>query len=390
MENAILEYSRPEGKYSFHLLGLVHLPVSRRFMGCAFTQKIEKLSRMLLSKGHKVYLYGAEGSDAPCTEFIQTHTLNEIRDTWGEGDNRFELGYNWKGEGFRHDFNTKKTNLTQKFYKKVSEEIIKRKKDDHFLLLTQGVYQKPIADQVGIWLTIEPGIGYRGSFTNHKAFESAYLQNFTYGSKNPYQSINGNYYDRVIPNYFDAQDFPFVPKSEREDYFFFIGRLIDRKGIHTAIKVADYLGKKLFVAGQGDMKFNSRNVEHVGYVEPEERAKLLGHAQAVFVPTIYLEAFGGVHVEAMLTGTPPITTNFAVFNETIQNGINGYRCDTLYDFVKAGAEVHLLDNKLISEMAIKRFEMYNVMEQYQKWFDDLYQLYLSTCIEGEKGWHWLP
>jgi len=100
-------------KYTIHLLGLCHLPVSERYMGCAFTQKIVKLSKMLLDLGHKVILYGAESSDAPCSEFVQTHTLNDIKDTWGEGDNRFELGYDWETKGFKHDFNTLKTELTQ-------------------------------------------------------------------------------------------------------------------------------------------------------------------------------------------------------------------------------------------------------------------------------------
>jgi hypothetical protein len=65
-------------------------------MGCAFTQKIVKLSKMLLSLGHEVILYGAEGSDAPCTEFVQTHTLSEIRQEWGSGDNRFTAITEWQ------------------------------------------------------------------------------------------------------------------------------------------------------------------------------------------------------------------------------------------------------------------------------------------------------
>ena len=82
-------------KFRFHLLGLVYLPTSEKYMACAFTQKNVKLAKMLLAMGHEVFVYGAEGSDVPCTEFIQTHTLKEIRDTWGEGDNRFEIGYDW-------------------------------------------------------------------------------------------------------------------------------------------------------------------------------------------------------------------------------------------------------------------------------------------------------
>ena len=84
-------------------------------MGCAFTQKILNLIKMLKDLGHTVYFYGAEGSDVPADEFIQTHTLKDIRKEWGEGDNRFEIGYDWKVKNFKHDFNKTKTQTTLKF-----------------------------------------------------------------------------------------------------------------------------------------------------------------------------------------------------------------------------------------------------------------------------------
>jgi len=69
----------------FHIPALLHLPVSEKYTGCAYTQKILKFSKMMLSLGHEVFIYGAEGSDVPCTEFIQTHSLQDIRDTFGDG-----------------------------------------------------------------------------------------------------------------------------------------------------------------------------------------------------------------------------------------------------------------------------------------------------------------
>lgn len=371
--------------YRFHILGLAHLPVSRKYMGCAFTIKIHRLCEMLLSLGHEVYLYGAEGSDAECTEFIQTHTLRDIRQTWGDGDNRFEIGYNWQREGFRHDFNTQRTAVTQKYYQMAIKAINDRKRPDDFLLVMQGVYQQPIAEQVGLWLTCEPGIGYRGSYTRFRAFESAYLQNFTYGSEHPRQSINGNYYDRVIPNYFDANDFPFTP--DPDDYFLYIGRVIERKGVNTAIKATAAVNGRLIVAGQDvQVNLNHPHVEYVGYVGPEERARLMGKAKAVFVPTVYLEAFGGVNVEAQLCGTPVITTNFGVFPETVIDQVTGYRCNTLQDFVNAARWVGRLDRTAVRRHA-ERYLMSNVKYEFHQWFCDLHQLYRSAHEPGVKGWH---
>jgi glycosyltransferase involved in cell wall biosynthesis len=385
----VFDYTAPRLEhYRFHFPGLVHLPISEKYMGCAFTQKIVKLSKMLLSLGHEVYLYGCEGSDAPCTEFIQTHSLADIRKEWGDGFDD-PLGYDWRKGNFRHDFNTKRTETTLRFYQRCIEEINKRKRPDDSLLLSQGQYHKPIADKVNLWLTCEPGVGYRGSYARFKSFESAYLMNFTYGSKHPGESINGDYYDRVIPNYFDPKDFPFC--EEKGDYYLFIGRIIQRKGVWTAIEATRTIGAKLFIAGQTDSEIDVTKLpdhcKFVGYLEPDERARLMGHAKAVFVPTQYLEAFGGVNVEAQLCGTPAISTNFGCFPETIKHGVTGFLCNTLQDFVDAARKAPELDPFDI-RLHASRYLMDNVKHEYQRWFDDLYQLYRSAHF-GEKGWSYL-
>lgn len=401
-------------KYRFHIPALVHLPVSEKYLGCAFTQKIVKLSKMLLKAGHEVYLYGAEGSDAPCTEFIQTHTLADIRKEWGDGDNRFDLGYDWKNGQFRHDFNTKRTETTLNFYMKCVIEINKRKKDDDFLLIMQGKYHKPIYDGVSLYLICEPGIGYRGSDSNNfRAFESAYLQSFTYGSEHPFESIDGSFYDRVIPNYFDPKDFKVNFEGEK-NYYLYIGRVIKRKGVWTAIKATEALGAKLIIVGQKDDEIDVEDLpphcEFRGFADIEDRKELMANAIATFTPTEYLEAFAGTHIESMLSGTPAITTNFGVFPGTVidmldgnfnlpiiddiklnpeDRAVIGYKCNTLQDFVDAAKKAKALkfDQREFIANYAKIYLMDNVMEQFQKWFDDLYNVYESTKDNQKKGWH---
>lgn len=382
----------------FHLLGYVHLPASLEYLGCAFTCKAIRLAKMLTELGHTVFYYGCRGEkgnvDEYCNSdklhFVQTHTLKDIRKEWGEGDNRFEIGYNWEVKNFKHDFNTPRTQTTRKFYARCIEEINKRKKPDDFLLIMQGMYHKPIDDGVKLWLTCEPGIGYRGSYSRFRAFESAYLQNFTYGSEHPRQSINGSYYDRVIPNYFDPKDFEF--SEIKDDYFFYIGRMIQRKGVWTAIRATEAVGEKLKLGGQVTSEIDVNNLpphcEFLGYIDLRKRKKLLARAKGVFVPTIYLEAFAGTHVEAMLSGTPVITTNFGVFPGTFTHGVHGFRCNTLQDFVDATKRISTLSPREIRKFA-ERYLMDNVKHKFNEWFHDLYQLYLSAMDENVKGWHHL-
>lgn len=380
--------------YRFHLLTLAHLPQSSEVAACAFSQKNRKLAHMLTSLGHQVFAYCSEGSDIAeyCNSDnliqVETHKLNDIRQDYGDGDNRFFCGYDYKASGWRHDFNGPRKPSTLKFYTACTEHINKIKQPGDFLLLTQGIYQKPIADAVKLWLTCEPGIGYRGSFARFRAFESAYLQNFTYGSQNPGKCINGHYYDRIIPNYYDAANFPFQP--DKSDYFFFIGRMITRKGVWTAIKATEAIGARLILAGQEsdeiDVSELPDHCEFIGYVEPEQRAELMGRARGVFVPTLYMEAFGGVNVEAQLCGTPVITTNFGVFPETVVPNVTGFLCNTLQDFVDAARKVEELDPHVVREHA-ERYLMHNVKWEFQRWFDDLFALWESAHIPDTLGWH---
>jgi glycosyltransferase involved in cell wall biosynthesis len=156
--------------------------------------------------------------------------------------------------------------------------------------------------------------------------------------------------------------------------------------VHTAIKAVDAIGGRLILAGQGQLGVDTPCCEVIGYVEPEERAELMGKAIATFVPTLYLEAFGGVNVEAQLCGTPPIATNFGVFPETILDGRTGFLCNTLDDFISAAIYAHKLDPHVIRRHA-ERYLTTNVRWEFQRWFDDLYDLYESARDDEPTGWH---
>ena len=129
--------------------------------------------------------------------------------------------------------------------------------------------------------------------------------------------------------------------------------------------------------------------EYVGYCDIEKRKKLMARAVATFTPTEYLECFAGTHIESMLHGTPPITTNFGVFPGTIPdnvNGIVGFRCNTLQDFVDAAIKAKEVNHYEVREYG-ERFLMDNVKWEFESWFQDLYKVYESAIDHKKKGWH---
>jgi glycosyltransferase involved in cell wall biosynthesis len=369
-------------KFRFHIPALEHLPVSEKYMGCAYTQKIVKLSKMMLSLGHEVYVYGAEGSDVPCTEFIQTHALQDIKDSLGDGTDN-ELGYDWETKGINEVEVAMKIKdyLHGKFVVNCITEINKRKQKKDFLLLP--VSHKSIADGVGLDLTVESGIGYINSFARFRIFESRAIQYLTYGAEAGKHIIRPNPLDTVIPNFFDLKDFEY--KSQKQDYFLFVGRLIYVKGITIAVKVAEALKTKLLIAGQGAYSWDEKThrltgrefdvvsdyIEYIGYINQSTRKMLMANAKAVLVPSLYSEPFGGVNVEAQLSGTPVLTTPFGAFPETIRHGVTGFICDTNDEFVEYAKRVGELNPTDIRKHA-ERYSMDVVKFEYQKWFELLY------------------
>lgn len=362
----------------FHLLGTFNTPttLADEGIGNAFSSKVVRMAKILKKLGHYVIFYGVEGSDVECDEFVQVSTKDILEQTYGKWEKNKIYGCK-EGDLAHRTFN-----------QNAIAEINKRKLWGDFLLLCFGTYQKEIADTVKIPDTIEIGIGYTGSFARFRIFESYFQMNWSYGAE---KIDNGNFYDCVIPGYFDPSDFTYSDK--KDNYFLYLGRVIQRKGIFIAQQVCEAIGAKLVVAGFSyDQKENSAdayafqellkkpNVEYIGFAGKEKRRELLSKAKAVFMPTTYLEPFGYVAIEAMLSGTPVIATDFGAFNETILHGKTGFRCKTFEQFVWAAKNINKIKSEDCRQWAIQNFSMEKATKMYQEYFNQILGLY-------GKGWY---
>ena len=228
-------------------------------------------------------------------------------------------------------------------------EIAARAEPRDFLCIIGGTCQEAIGAAFPDMITVEFGVGYSGVFAKHRVFESYAWMHAVHGAHTTLPGImsdRGRFFDAVIPNYFEVDDFPF--SAEKDDYYLFIGRLIESKGYQIAVDTCRTLERRLVIAGAGTPPDFG---EYAGIVDVQRRGELMSRARAVFVPSLYLEPFGGVHVEAMLCGTPVITTDWGAFSETVQNGVHGFRCRTLRQFCDAADAVDKLDYAAIRESA---------------------------------------
>lgn len=349
-------------KFTFHVINLPHTQTTAEYTHCAYTQKVRKFCNMMTDLGHDVYLYASEENEARVKELVTVISKEKQFEFFGDNDhtkNFFNIRWEIYDPAWVH--------MNVNAVKAIAERI--QPKD--FICIIGGLCQKVIADAFPNNMAVEYGIGYDGTFSKYRVFESYPWLHTVHGLQRDH--YHGNFYETVIPNYYDIEEFPF--SEEKDDYYLFIGRLNEDKGFGIAQEVCQKLGKRLILAGQGHF---SGYGEHIGVVGVEKRGELMSKAKAVFTPSTYLEPFGGVHAEALLCGTPVITTNFGVFTETVENGVNGYRCDVFRDFVaaaKATEKFSVAKRRKIRAAAQKRFGTTAVAKQYDSYFNRLDDLW---------------
>ncbi len=179
----------------------------------------------------------------------------------------------------------------------------------------------------------------------------------------------------MIPNSFDFSEFTF--QTNPDDYVLYLGRMTPRKGMNTVQAISDR-GHRVITAGQGAERING--AEHVGVVTGATKRNLIAGARAVLVPTDYLEPFGGVAVEAMMSGVPAITTDWGAFTETVHHGVSGFRCRTLGEFLGAIDAAPLLDKHDIRDYARARFSTSVAGKMYDRYFAQILEL-------DRNGWY---
>lgn len=355
----------------FHVLGLPHTATNKAYCACAFTGKVLRLCAMLHRCGHTVYHYGNGGSAVECTEHAQIADAGEL------------------AAAYPHDLTRQvRFDVTDEFhtnwYRRAICQVTARHEPRDVLLCSWGMGHAPVARAMPKeTLIVEPGIGYVETFAPYRAFESYTWMHWRYGREG---REDGAAFDAVIPCAFDVEDFEC--RATKGDYLLYLGRIISRKGVGVAVEVARRTGLRLVIAGQGSLHDPAEGidlreepaVEFVGPADVAKRRELMAGARALLAPTQYLEPFGGVAVEAMLSGTPVITTDWGAFAETVLHGVTGYRCRTLEQFAWAAEHADRIRAEDCRGWAERNYSTERVGDLYQAWFEQL------STLWGE-GWY---
>lgn len=387
-----------------HLVGLPHTQTTYAYSSCAFTEKLRKLANMMTGRGHEVILYAGDQNEAAVSELVTCYTEEERKAVIG--DRHFSMA----------SFDSNAPHW-QRFNSRVAAEIIRRARPGEFVCVIGGSAQRPLADALAAFgwgddklKVVEFGIGYAGSFAHYRVFESLAWMHTLYGAgagPGGAGSAQGGFFDDVIPGYFEPELFPLkgaidwdnLPVDEvgpnrdtrrkiasmaQKPFFLFVGRMTHLKGPNVVAQVCEKLGAPLILAGPRDGAMAIPGYgEYIGEIGPHLRGALMASATAFIMPTLYIEPFGNVAVEAQASGTPVITTAWGAMTETVLHGKTGWHCRGLGDFMDACSEqrlAQLWSPEQIRQRVVDTYSVDVIAERYERYFERLSTLF------GE-GWN---
>ncbi len=211
-------------------------------------------------------------------------------------------------------------------------------------------------------------------------YKDIYYVSFSLAQRKQMPELNwaANVYHGVDTKVFQYNETP-------QDYFFYLGRITEEKGVHYAIEAARAAGVKLIIAGlsyqdegywhnQIEKQIDGKLISYIGQADFETKIEYLRNAKALLFPTQYDEVFGLVMIEAMACGTPVIAWNKGSVPEVIQDGYTGYIVNNVDAMVKGIKNIDKINRQACRDRAERFFSVEKMVSGYEK-------VYLRTIEE---------
>jgi glycosyltransferase involved in cell wall biosynthesis len=186
--------------------------------------------------------------------------------------------------------------------------------------------------------------------------------------------------DSVVYNPIDVDSWPLG--RHKQDYLLFVARMVEEKGPHRAIRVAQETERPLVLAGPvqpGHERFfatevqphiDGRQIRYVGEVGGVRKQQLFADAFAFLMPIRWPEPFGLVMVESLAAGTPVLAFAHGAAPEIIEHGVNGFLVRDEHEMAALVERAADLDPVRCRQTAADRFAPDHVAAAYEAVYRD--------------------
>jgi glycosyltransferase involved in cell wall biosynthesis len=202
----------------------------------------------------------------------------------------------------------------------------------------------------------------------------------------------------TVHNAIDVDQYPFVDKDQKKNYFITLARFSEEKGQHIAANIASRRRYRLRMAGtvatmnsnrkvmfelanplskyrsDRDFRYYSdkilpltlRNprITYTGGVSGKKKTQFVSHAKALLFPITWNEPFGMAVIEALACGTPVIAMNKGAMPEIIVHGVNGFLANDEKEFEEYMARIDEIDPKECRRSVEEKFSAKKMAAAY--------------------------
>jgi len=174
-----------------------------------------------------------------------------------------------------------------------------------------------------------------------------------------------------------------LPNSGQGEYLAFLGRIAPEKRVDRAIQIAIESGIPLKIAAKVDPTdreyyaaqikplLGHPNIEYLGEIREEEKAKFLGDAFAHLFPIDWREPFGLCMIEAMACGTPSIAFDRGSVREVLTDRVTGIVVNNVEEAVLAVQQVASLSRVACRKEFESRFTASHMADKYVTLYESL-------------------
>ncbi|MVN23452.1 glycosyltransferase family 4 protein [Mucilaginibacter arboris] len=164
---------------------------------------------------------------------------------------------------------------------------------------------------------------------------------------------------------------PILKNQQAQDYFLYVGRLSEEKGIMLLLSVFSSCPYKVKIAGDGPLKdevvkYSSRfpNIEFLGILNKTEVFTILESCSALVFPSIWFEGMPLTIIEAFACGIPVISSRIGAMETMITPDYNGLHFEVQS---KEGFRKKLDDWHNLSEVQKQEYRL-NARKTYENYY----------------------